>query len=67
MGAGFEATKAIDGNYNQDSEKLYCAHGNKEINILNWLEVDLKDMYYITLVILTPRNTGGKMFEFYEI
>ena len=62
---GKDANEAVDGNYNQNVE--YCAHGSKEVNILNWLEVDLVDLYYISLVIFTPRNTSGKVFEFDKI
>lgn len=65
--ADFGSNYATDGNYNQDIYNKSCAHGNKEDNILNWLEVDLLDMYHISLVILTPRNFSGKILTFDKI
>ena len=51
------ANKAVDGNIS------LSAHGNREPNSLNWWKVDLLSMYYISQVILTPRQdfNGKKM------
>ena len=50
----YEASNAVDGNINTYS------HGNQEPNSLNWWKVDLLSVYYISQVILTPRQDYGK-------
>ena len=57
-----EASKAVDG------DTTY-AHGDREPNFLNWWKVDLLSVYYISQVILTPRQdfNGKKMILLFLI
>ena len=54
---GSNASNSVDGSYSQVGSD--CAHGDSDPNTLSWLTVDLLDEYYVSEVILTPRDSPG--------